>query len=256
MLNIAIAARTEVGARSHNEDDLKHGSNGAYSYVVLSDGAGGHRGGAIASDLVVRMLALRLQSCARVSPQMLSDFVHEAHGALGEKQLGRKSHDRMHATLVALWIDAHREHALWTHVGDSRLYLLRHGRVRHVTRDDSVVQQLVDAGYLAPDEARAHPHKNQLLIAMGGNDPVEPHTVGEPMPIKDGDAFLLCSDGWWDALDLDAIEATLAQARCVDEWLDLMRARVREAAQPDQDNYSAVAVWVGDPTQSTRIGDP
>jgi PPM family protein phosphatase len=255
MLDTAIAARTEVGLRSHNEDDLKHGSNNGLCYAVLSDGAGGHEGGAIASDMVVRMISLRLQAASCVSARTLTDAVHEAHAALAEGQRSRKSRDRMHATVVALAVDARREQALWTHVGDSRLYLLRHGRVQHVTRDDSVVQQLVDAGYLAPDQARAHPHKSQLLCAMGGADAVKPHTVGEPMPIKDGDAFMLCSDGWWDALDLDAIESTLAQARSADEWLDLMRSRVRDAARPDQDNYSAVAVWIGDPTQSTRI-DP
>ena len=252
MLHIDIAARTEPGSRSHNEDDLRFGSSGPLWHAVLADGAGGHQGGATASDLVVRLVAVRLQSASAASEEALSAALHDAHAALGERQQGRRARERMHATVVALWVDAEREEAVWSHVGDSRLYMLRRGRVCHVTRDDSVVQQLIDAGYITADEARDHPRKNQLLSAMGSDDMVQPHTVGEPQVIQDGDAFLLATDGWWDALDHEAIEASFAAARTADDWLALMEVRVRLAAQPNQDNYSAIAVWVGDPAETTR----
>jgi serine/threonine protein phosphatase PrpC len=252
MLQIDIAARTEPGARHHNEDDLRFGGNGALWHAVLADGAGGHQGGATAADLVVRLVELQLQSAGAASAELLNTALHDAHAALGERQQGRRSRERMHATVVALWIDAEREEAVWSHVGDSRLYMLRRGRVCHVTRDDSVVQQLMDAGYISAHEARDHPRKNQLLSAMGSDDAVQPHTVDEPQPIQDGDAFLLATDGWWDTLDHDAIETAFASARTAGDWLVLMAERVRRAAQPNQDNYSAVAVWVGDPAQTTR----
>jgi PPM family protein phosphatase len=252
MLNIDIAARTEAGARSHNEDDLRFGANGALWHAVLADGAGGHQGGAIASDLVVRLIALRLQSALAMSAQTLGEALHDAHAALSERQPGRRARERMHATVVALWVDADHEQAVWSHVGDSRLYMLRRGRVCHVTRDDSVVQQLIDAGYVTPQEARDHPRKNQLISAMGVAEMIQPHTVGEPQPLLDGDAFLLATDGWWDALERELIESTFAVARTADDWLALMEAQVRQAAHPNQDNFSAVAVWVGDPAQATR----
>ena len=255
MLEMQIAARTEVGDRHHNEDDLRFGGAGPFWYAVLSDGAGGHRGGAMASDLVVRLTALGLQSASQASPDFLTRLVCDTHAALGEQQHGRKGRDRMHATLVALWIDIRREQALWTHVGDSRLYLLRHGRVAEITNDDSVVQRMLRAGYLSREEARDHPRKNQLLSALGTAEPVEPNTLPASVPIDDGDAFLLCSDGWWEHFEPHDIEHAFAAARSPQEWLDLMAEDIRRAGRKGQDNYSAVAVWVGDPAEATRAGE-
>lgn len=254
MLHVEIAARSETGDRAHNEDDLRHGSAGSFWYAVLSDGAGGHQGGAIASDMVVRLTTLGLQSAPQASPEFLTQLVCETHAALGSQQVGRKGHDRMHATLVTLWIDTRREQALWTHVGDSRLYWLRHGQVREMTADDSVVQRMVHAGYLSRSEARAHPRKNQLLSAMGMADAVEPNTVETAMPIADGDAFLLCTDGWWDHFEPHDIETAFAAARSPRHWLDLMAEDIVRARAKNQDNYSAIAVWIGDPSETTRVG--
>jgi serine/threonine protein phosphatase PrpC len=252
MLQVEIATRCEVGGRTHNEDDLRHGQSGSFWYAVLSDGAGGHRGGAVASDIVVRMTTLGLQSATQATPDYLTQLVCEANDALVQKQ-DKRSRDRMHATLVALWIDSRREEALWTHVGDSRLYMLRHGRVLHVTQDDSVVQRMVDAGYLTPEEALTHPKKNQLLAAMGAEGGIEPNTLESHMAVEDGDAFLLCSDGWWDHFDRHAIEAAFAASKSADEWLTRMADAIQAAATPRQDNYSAIAVWVGDPAETTRL---
>jgi len=256
MLNVEIATRTGVGARPQNEDDLRFGSNGTRWHAVLADGAGGHLGGAVASDMVVRLVTLRLQSASALSVDALVDTIRDAHDALGERQQGHKVRDRMHSTVVALWVDAEDERAVWAHVGDSRLYMLRRGRICHVTRDDSLVQQLVDAGYVTPAAARDHPRRNQLVCALGSDEAIHPHAVDQPQTIQDGDAFLMATDGWWESLDGQTIESTFAVSRTADDWLALMESRVRLAAQPNQDNYSAIAVWVGDPSQTTRFEEP
>jgi PPM family protein phosphatase len=244
VLTIRLAQATAVGARDHNEDDLRCGTADGFAYAVLSDGAGGHRGGAIASDIVVRCVAMRLQSARELTPQDLHDAVHEAHGLLMQRQRRASDPDAMHATLVALWIDTRRECALWSHVGDSRLYLLRDGRVHHVTRDDSVVQQLLDAGFITAEAAAAHPLKHHLACAMGVGADFDTHTLERPYALRPGDALLLCSDGWWDALSAADIEQTRLHSEQPQAWLDAMAERVAAAARPQQDNYSAVAVWV------------
>jgi len=203
----------------------------------------------------VRLTALGLQSAPQVSPQALTRIVCDAHAAVGEQQQGRRGHDRMHATVVALWIDTRREEAVWTHVGDSRLYLLRHGKVNEVTSDDSVVQRMVHAGYLSRAEARDHPRKNQLLSAMGSAESVEPNTIEHFVPIADGDAFLLCTDGWWDHFESSDIEAAFVAATSPQHWLELMAEQIRRAGVTGQDNYSAVAVWIGDPAETTCVGE-
>lgn len=255
MLKIEIAARSDVGGRTRNEDDLRFGQAEASCYAVLADGAGGHRDGALASRLVVATIAARMQAAVHATPELLSEWVREAHAALEERQRAGNALERMHATVVLVWIDVGSDLALWSHVGDSRLYMLRRGRVCHVTRDDSVVQQMMDAGFITPVEARNHPSKNHLISAMGIEGSIEPHTVDEAQAIQDGDAFLLCTDGWWDALDERRIENTFAAARSAAEWLGLMHADVQGAARAGQDNFSAVAVWVGDPAQTTRLGE-
>ncbi|MGE5451952.1 MAG: PP2C family protein-serine/threonine phosphatase [Acidobacteriota bacterium] len=254
MIAIDIASRSEVGARAHNEDDLRHGSNGGLRFVVVSDGAGGHSNGAMASDLVVRTTALALQRAAPFSPAALVQAIEQANEAVNAGQRGLKSHQRMHATVVCLWLDTDQYQVLWAHVGDSRLYRMRRGRAQQLTRDDSVVQQMVDAGFIKPDEARHHPRKNQLLAAMGMEEAMPIHVLPAPEPLQDGDAFLLCSDGWWDHLDLEDLEDTLNDTRSAQEWLDRMAALVVERQSPNQDNYTAVAVWVGNPGETTRVG--
>jgi PPM family protein phosphatase len=256
MPDVVIASRSEVGARSRNEDYLQHGAFDAGWYAVLSDGAGGHSNGAVAADLVVRMVAHELGSQltqGREQPALI-EVVHAANDALNRQQQGLRGQKRMHATLVMLWIDKDTRQAVWSHVGDSRLYLLRQGRVAQVTRDDSVVQTMVDAGLIAPHEARSHSQRNQLIAAMGSDEPIEPHVSDPGFLVQDGDAFLLCSDGWYDRLDEADIEQSLAEADSVEAWLDAMQALVHARQRANQDNFSAVAVWVGNPAEVTRIG--
>lgn len=259
MPDIQFASVSEIGARKHNEDYLQHGELESGWFAVLSDGAGGHSDGAVAADLVVRMVAheLSVEFARPGQPaQTLQQVVHVANDALNRRQQGLSGQQRMHATLVVLWIDKARRQAVWSHVGDSRLYLLRKGRVAHVTRDDSVVQTMLDAGLINEEQARHHAQRNQLIAAMGAEEPIEPHLSDADFEIAEGDAFLLCSDGWYDPLDPHEIESTLNGAGSAQEWLDQMRTLVRQRQRRNQDNYSAIAVWVGNPGDVTRIGPP
>jgi serine/threonine protein phosphatase PrpC len=195
-----------------------------------------------------------LQRATVFNAAVLEAAIEEANEVLNAGQQGLKSHQRMHATVVALWLDMEAEQAMWAHVGDSRLYRVRQGRAEQLTADDSVVQHMVDAGFIKPEEARHHPKKNQLLAAMGSEEMPQVHVTFLPESLRDGDAFLLCSDGWWDGLDLDDIERTMLDAERPEVWLDRMAGMVAQARVVNQDNYTAVAVWVGDPSEVTRIG--
>jgi serine/threonine protein phosphatase PrpC len=257
MPDIQLASRSEIGARKGNEDYLQHGTLGHGWYAVLSDGAGGHSDGAIAADLVVRMvvheLGTKVPHADAAPATTIEHAVHVANDALNRRQQGITGVRRMHATLVVLWIDKARGQAVWAHVGDSRLYLLRKGRIAQVTRDDSVVQTMVDAGLIDAEQARTHAQRNQLIAAMGAEEPIEPHLSDDGFAIADGDAYLLCTDGWYDPLEPDEIEATLAGAANAQDWLTRMHLLVLQRARPNQDNYSAIAVWVGNPAEVTRI---
>ena len=255
MRHIRIASCSEKGARSHNEDALAHGQARNGHFAVLADGAGGHRRGAEAARRAVACVERLLRDDAvAFSPANLSQMVHLAHSELLHHQDSQLPEARMHCTIVVLWIDASTSHVMWTHVGDSRLYRVRHGQVDVITSDDSVVQQLLQAGVITAEQRHGHPQKNQLLAALGMLGEVDPHTVVRPVELLDGDAFLLCSDGWWDAFEPAALATSLDRALDPTQWLAEMRATVEARAVPQQDNFSAVAVWAGEPAESARPG--
>ncbi|NML18276.1 PP2C family protein-serine/threonine phosphatase [Azohydromonas caseinilytica] len=246
MSEVAMAGRSGCGARQRNEDDWRTGGEGARRWAVLADGAGGHRDGALAARCVVEAVAAGLSAPdAALEPAILTRVVADAHEQLRQAQQGAVGQERMHATVVALWLDAPDRRVLWSHVGDSRLYRLRGGAVELLTRDDSLVQQLRDAGLLTERQALEHPRRNQLMAALGMPEEVEPHTPAAAAVLEEGDVYLLCSDGWWGALQPQDLADTLAQSSCVEAWLQGMCARIEARAAPGQDNFTAVGVWVG-----------
>lgn len=248
-----IATCSDRGGRAANEDALRVGQAGATHYAVLADGAGGHEHGAEAARRVVEHIEAALRAAASAfTPARLTQALLSAHAELQRAQRGARGRRRMHATVVVLWVDSRFDRGLWSHVGDSRLYRFRYGGVDAVTADDSVVQRMLESGVLTPQQAQDHPLKNQLLAAVGMQDGIDPHTLPQPAQLEDGDAFLLCTDGWWGALADADLCATLAEADTPQAWLAAMRERVEARGMAGQDNFSAIALWVSDPAESTR----
>jgi PPM family protein phosphatase len=256
MIQIRMAGCSHTGARRYNEDAV-HWGQGRFGHIaVLADGAGGHSRGAEAAQHTVACVQRAVQDEALAfSSANLTQLVQRAHAELLHKQTSSQLDERMHCTVVLLWIDPSHEHVLWTHVGDSRLYRLRHGQVDMITADDSVVQRMVQAGLIRPEQVREHPQKNQLLAALGMDGEIEPHTVVRPVQLCEGDAFLLCSDGWWEGFEAADLVKTLTQSLDPEQWLDQMRKIIEMRARPRQDNFSAIAVWVGDPGEVTHPGE-
>jgi PPM family protein phosphatase len=254
MMTLGVATRSYIGGRKKNEDSIGTARNGSGLCCVISDGAGGHGGGSIASKLVVDHVMEGFHARPASDPQDLSELILDAHDVVRRRQSEVKgAAAQMHATVVVLMIDGSVSRAVWAHVGDSRLYMLRQGAVRSITEDHSIVQWMVHAGQLEPELARMHPNKNQLYAALGMSDQIEPKTSDGAIELEEGDAFLLCTDGWWDCLADAEIAAALAGAGSPDGWLDAMRRLIGERVGPGHDNYTAAAVWVGDHDRTLLI---
>jgi serine/threonine protein phosphatase PrpC len=252
VLDIVVGICSELGGRKTNEDAVHVARDGLFVLAALADGAGGHRGGATASHVAVRDMDASLHGATWFEPTALDAAMVDAHRSVQRAQGQVDAQNRMHTTLVALWIDGENGRALWSNVGDSRLYLLRDGQLRLLTIDDSVVQQMLEAGLLTAEQAEAHPQKGQLLAALGVEGEVEPHTAADCYRTGAGDAFLLCSDGWWGALSDDRIVATHHTSTSPDGWLAAMRREIAARGMPHQDNFSAIAVWVIDTDDVTQ----
>lgn len=250
MLAIEIAFLTDPGGRPYNEDACGHWHSERHLCCVLADGAGGHGGGDVASRLAVQNVLERFAEQPTAGSQSLSMLLWQTN----EKLIGHRSVDKrlrdMHTTVVALVIDFVDAVAHWSHVGDSRLYWFREGRVHERTRDHSLVQSLINAGVLTDAQARGHPRRSELQSALGIRpEDLQVDASAEGMPVTAGDAFLLCSDGLWEYVDDAAMEHALAGATSPAEWLAALERLVRSATagRASHDNFSAVAVWLVEP---------
>ena len=245
-MQLEILVMSKTGGRARNEDACGVWSSPGASFCVLSDGLGGHSGGEVASKTVVRCVLEWFRAQPVCDPEVIAGALEAANTALRDEQARMPELSDMAATAVVLALDTVRRAASWGHLGDSRLYCFRYGRIVTQTRDDSVVQQMVDAGYLQPHQLRTSPHRNQLLTALGNETSVEPRIIPQDFAVEDGDAFLLCSDGFWEYVPELEMEQTLDEADSVSDWLRAMEDSIIARGRKGQDNYSAIAVWCRD----------
>ena len=200
-MNYALAHETRIGTRRINQDRIGHWSTSECMLMAVADGLGGHPRGEVAAELAVGLLGAAFEREAQPRLGDPGDFLNRAiaagHAAILRDAAKRGLADTPRTVLVACIVQD--GHAYWTHVGDSRLYLIRQGRIVHRTRDHTVVQELVDTGRIREEASFTHPERNRLLQCLGG------YTTPQPAPLArerlaEHDIVLLCSDGFWNPL--------------------------------------------------------
>jgi serine/threonine protein phosphatase PrpC len=168
---------------------------------VVADGMGGHVAGEIASKLAVTTVNGYIQEhVGKDNPEvLLKQAITQANTSIYQMALSKEEFNGMGTTVTALYVDG--ETIYWGHVGDSRIYLLRNGRLNQITNDHSLVWELVQSGNITRDEAHVHPKRNMLTRAVGTSCLI---TVGTSCLItvdtgfvqwKPGDIVLMCTDG-------------------------------------------------------------
>jgi serine/threonine protein phosphatase PrpC len=246
MMALQVEWLSERGGRPYNEDACGHCRSANQLCAVLADGAGGHGGGDIASKLAVRELVTLLSQRQTSTADELALRLRAVNEALiSARQPGTARQD-MHSTVVCLVIDSGNGRAHWAHIGDSRLYWFRAGRLIERTHDHSLVQSLVDAGMLAPERVGDHPQRSELRSALGvAPEVLEVAAADGLQAVQPGDAFLLCSDGLWEYVSDAAMAALLLEAGDARAWLDALADAVRGAARhkAHHDNFTALVVW-------------
>lgn len=186
IIDLASGKKIDAFREDHTVDVQERGI-----LLALSDGMGGAEAGEVASALVLESLekALEREAKGAIHEQLEAAVQRANRNVFFEAKL--ENRQGMGATLVALFIRG--DEAYIAEVGDSRGYLLRKGRLRQITRDQSLVQLLVDQGVMTPDEARSSPSKNVILQAMGLAKDVR--VAIARLRLRQGDRFVLCSDG-------------------------------------------------------------
>ncbi len=242
-MQFATAIRSSSGGRSKNQDDADHFIHDGLAGWVLADGLGGHRGGGLASSLATRAVVEACEECDRVTGDAVQRAAQAAQDLLHERQREHLEYSQMRTTLVLLLADPETNTALWGHVGDSRLYHFREGEIAARTKDHSAVQALVDAGELEPDEMRDHSMGHRITRSLGDSGEANPEVAESAAALQPGDAFLLCSDGFWEGVPEERMLDVLDGAASPDDWIDEMATYIEDTAEEGHDNYTAVAVF-------------
>lgn len=214
---------SDIGGREEQQDraELIAADGGDAFLVVLADGMGGHHGGALAAQAVVDASRHLFASHGLADPMAdLEAHCLVAHRAIAGLDDGEEPPPG--STCVLLYLSG--DEAYWAHVGDSRLYHFRNGRLLSRTRDHSLVQLLVDRGELAEEEMATSPLQNQLYMRLGGDEAPKPELGSAE--VQKGDAFMLCSDGFWEVVGEDEVGAVLT-----DDDLEAAVARLVDTAR-------------------------
>lgn len=242
-MQIQVSVISKSGTRERNEDACGYWSDGGPLCCVLSDGAGGHGGGDIASKTAVQAVLSSFEQHPEASSARVLELIEFANQQVVLEQVKQPDYASMRATLTVLTFDPRHRQLCWGHIGDSRLYYFRAGKVLARTKDHSLFQSMVDAGYaVQPAHGRA-PESSVLIASLGSNEGFTPDVPDGALMVQEGDAALLCSDGFWEHFDDDLLEKMFNVSHSPQDWLARMEGIVSAAASPSQDNFSALAVW-------------
>lgn len=256
-MKYAIAHDSRIGARRTNQDRIGCWSTEATLLMAVADGLGGHLHGEVAAELATAFLGTAFAREARPKLADPGAFLRRAiaasHAAILREAERRELPDSPRTVIVACVVQD--GYAYWTHVGDSRLYLVREGRVAHRTRDHTVVQQLVDEGRIREEAIASHPERNRLLQCLGGFQTPRPEPV-ERTRLARNDIIVLCSDGFWGPLTQRQLVHALLSRELKDAIPELVMLAEHRAGR-ECDNISVVAMsWGEEAVPLSEATDP
>lgn len=189
---------SEAGSRDANEDCLGVVSFQDKHVFVVADGLGGHGKGDVASKLAVKAFEQVFSNSPAPLPALFSKAFLNAQTAILAEQKQSGSYFQMKTTVCALAIDGDK--LMWGHIGDTRLYAFSHNKIKVRTLDHSVPQMLVFAHDIKEKDIRNHPDRNKLLRVLGVSGGVPKYEMSGIQSASKYQAFLLCSDGFWELI--------------------------------------------------------
>ena len=241
-MQLSVGARTDVGMiRAGNEDNFFAGTNGTRGLFVVADGMGGHAAGEVASEMAVRILHRELLQAdfpLEHAAGHLADALRRANRVIYDRTIAEVDKQGMGTTASVLLLVESRY--LIGQIGDSRVYLLRDGALRQLTKDHSYVQEQVDAGFLTAEQARYHPYSNVITRCVGASEAVEPDVYeGE---VLGGDVFLVASDGLTGMVDDRRLHQLLGSRAAPARMVDALIAEAN--GRGGLDNITAIVIQV------------
>lgn len=241
-MRFTIFQDSRLGGRKNNEDRIGYSYSRDALLLVVADGMGGHHYGEVASQIAVQTLSERFQREAK--PRLDDPFaflekgMRDAHRAIVDFTNEQRLTDSPRTTCVACLVQD--SVAYWAHAGDSRLYMLRDGKLLAQTRDHSRIRLLLDEGLITPAQAAVHPDRNKIYSCLGGHQTPEIE-FSRKTPLENGDILLLSTDGFWGNMPSEMIAVGLKNANFL-QTLPLLMNRAEKKGGEHVDNLSVVAV--------------
>jgi len=243
-MKLDISQINRLGNRETNEDRSVVVERDNTVLVVVADGMGGHRGGDIAAQLFVDTLEkiFRRVPLPLTKPKtFLKKAIAAAHQTICQE---RKTHSpTIDPRTTCVVCVLHGNSANWAHVGDSRLYLLRDQKILARTIDHSYVEDLFRQGLISEADMLTHPKRSYLTQCVGGIEQKPDVSYGALELLQERDTLVLCSDGFWTAIDESSLRA-ITDEEDLDKSIQQLASMAESNSYPQSDNISAVAVRV------------
>ncbi|MBQ7543228.1 MAG: serine/threonine-protein phosphatase [Clostridia bacterium] len=241
MMTFQTYAYTSPGGRTNNED-MYLCSEGLWT---LADGLGGHDCGEVASrEAVYCTDTLWKQRGCPTDEASLLRILSDVNKYILRLQKEEPARASMRSTLVFVVTDGRT--LRYAHVGDSRFYLFRGNKLAAQSEDHSVCAAVARLGEIRYEDIRFNEDRNKLLKVIGNEEDLKIQSLPPALPLQPGDAFLLCTDGFWEYVYEQEMEIDLSKSESAEEWLTYMTKRLLlRTRNKNNDNFTAICVRVG-----------
>jgi len=226
------------GGRDHNDDTVRIERTLLRTCAFVGDGLGAYAGGQLASQTAAQVVMDQFRAGSLLEDAHLlqtADLANDAVHALQKEKNGS-----MKTTLVLLTVEKGK--ARWMHIGDSRLYHFKNGKLQSQTTDHSVSQVAALMGDIKQEDIRFHEDRNKVLRALG-SESAKPELSQTVSVKRNQDVFLLCTDGFWEYVYENEMEQLLQQTRNPKKWLAEMEKLLLTRVKGENDNYTAAAIF-------------
>ena len=239
-MKFITCAFTNQGGRSNNEDYYLCGDN----FWLVADGLGGHDCGEAASKAAAEAVDMFIKkNKADLNEDYLDRIVQNANKSVIEAQKKDPTLASMRTTVV--FAITNGEVLKYANVGDSRFYYFRNGRIIVQSEDHSVSAASAKLGEISYADIRKDPDRNKLSKVLGDKENLNVKLPVTAIAPQDGDAFLICSDGFWEYVYETEMETDYAKSESPKEWISYMAKRILlRTGNKDNDNFTAIAVML------------
>jgi len=241
-MRFTIYQESRQGGRANNEDRISYCYSRDSLLMVIADGMGGHHHGEIAAQIAVQTLADGFQREAKpllADPfRFLQKAMTNAHHAILDYSTRHRMSEAPRTTCVACVVQD--SVAYWAHAGDSRLFLMRNGRLIAQTKDHSRVRLLLEEGLITEAQAAVHPDRNKIYSCLGSPMPPEIE-FSRKTPLEHGDIIMLCTDGLWGVSSGELMAVTLKGANLL-QGVPMLMNQAETKGGSHGDNLSVVVV--------------